>query len=312
MPGIGVIVNPHARGNRRDPAGRVARMERILGETGVVRATPSLDAIGAVVREFRERRVDILGICGGDGSDHCTLTAVDEVYGTSSWPLLLPLRAGTINYVADDIGGLRGTPEHVLQHVVHAHRRGHPHVTTERDVLRVNGQQLGFVLSFGTAVNFLRVYYARETQGPIWAARLLGRAMASAALGTHLARSIFQAVEADIACDEETLPFRQFTFFFAGTVRHVALGFQPTYLGDRKRGFCHVVGGPIAARRLVRYAVRVRRGFPTNDALLYDSLCRRFSIRFARPAHYMLDGDVLGPADRIEVDVYRRLTFVRE
>jgi hypothetical protein len=179
-------------------------------------------------------------------------------------------------------------------------------------VLRVNGDQLGFVLSFGTAVNFLRVYYARETQGPVWAARLLGRAMASAALGTHLARSIFQAVEADIVCDDEALPFRQFTFFFVGTVRHVALGFQPTYLGDRKRGFCHVVGGPIAARRLVRYAVRVHRGFPTNDPLLYDSLCRRFAIRFARPAHYMLDGDVLGPLDRLDVDVYRRLTFVRE
>ena len=312
MAGIGVIVNPHARGNRRDPAGRVERMARVVGGLGVVRATPSLEAITGVVREFRERGIDILAICGGDGSDHCTLTAVDQVYGAAPWPLLLPLRAGTINYVADDIGGRRGSPEQVLQRVVHAHRRGHPHVTTERDVLRVNGEQLGFVLSFGTAVNFLQVYYARETQGPVWAARLLGRAIASATLGTHLARSIFQAVEADIVCDDEVLPFRQFTFFFAGTVRHVALGFQPTYLGDRKRGFCHVLGGPIAARRLVRYAVRVHRGFPTNDPLLYDSLCRRFAIRFARPAHYMLDGDVLGPAERLDVDVYRRLTFVRE
>jgi len=287
-------------------------MERIVGALGVVRATPSLDAITDVVREFHDRGIEILAICGGDGSDHCTLTAVDRVYGPSPWPLLLPLRAGTINYIADDIGGRRGTPEQVLQRVVLAHRRGHPHVTTERDVLRVNGDQLGFVLSFGTAVNFLHVYYARETQGPVWAARLLGRAIVSAALGTHLARSISQAVEADIVCDDEALPFRQFTFFFAGTVRHVALGFQPTYLGDRKRGFCHVVGGPVAARRLVRYALRVHRGFPTNDPLLYDSLCRRFAIRFSRPAHYMLDGDVLGPIDELEVDVYRRLTFVRE
>ena len=287
-------------------------MERIVGNLGLVRATESLDAIADVMREFRERGVDILAVCGGDGSDHCTLTAVDQVYGGAPWPLLLPLRAGTINYVADDIGGVRGSPEQMLQRVVSAHKRGHPHVTTERDVLRVNGQELGFVLSFGTAVNFLRVYYAHETQGPVWAARLLGRAMVSAALGTHLARSIFQAVEADIVCDDEVLPFRQFTFFFAGTVRHVALGFQPTYMGDRKRGFCHVLGGPIAARRLVRYAVRVHRGFPTNDPLLYDNLCRRFTIRFARPSHYMLDGDVLGPTDRLDVDVYRRLTFVRE
>jgi diacylglycerol kinase family enzyme len=312
VPGIGVIVNPHARANRRDPASRVTRMERIVGNLGLVRATPSLEAIAEVMREFRERDIDILAVCGGDGSDHCTLTAVDQIYGGARWPLLLPLRAGTINYVADDIGGMRGTPEQMLQRVVSAHKRGHPHVTTERDVLRVNGEELGFVLSFGTAVNFLRVYYARETQGPVWAARLLGRAMASAAVGSHLARSIFQAVEADIVCDDEVLPFRQFTFFFAGTVRHVALGFQPTYMGDRKRGFCHVLGGPIAARKLLRYAVRVHRGFPTNDPLLYDNLCQRFTIHFARPSHYMLDGDVIGPVDRLDVDVYRRLTFVRE
>jgi diacylglycerol kinase family enzyme len=287
-------------------------MERILGENGVVRATASLDAVDDVAREFRERAVDILAICGGDGSDHCVLTAIDRVYGDARWPMLLPLRAGTINYVAADVGVRRGAPEQVLQRVVAAHRRGHAHVTAERDVLRVNGDQLGFVLSFGTAVNFLRVYYARDEQGPLWAARLLGRAIASAALGTHLARSIFQAVEADIVCDEEVLPFRQFTFCFAGTVRHIALGFQPTYLGDRKRGFCHVMGGPIAARRLLRYAWRIHRGFPTNDPQLYDSLCRHFTIRFARPAHYMLDGDVIGPVDDLDVRVYRRLTFVRE
>ena len=95
-------------------------------------AGPSLDAIEEVVREFRDRGVDILAICGGDGSDHCTLTAVDRVYGATPWPLLLPLRAGTINYVADDIGERSGTPEQTLQKVANAHRRGHAHVTTER------------------------------------------------------------------------------------------------------------------------------------------------------------------------------------
>jgi hypothetical protein len=310
--GIGVIVNPHAKANRRDPMGRVARMERILGPLGVVKTTASLEALDDVAREFRERGIDILAICGGDGSDHCTLTAFDRVYGGAPLPLLLPLRAGTINYICDDIGGRRGTPEQVLQRVVLAQRRGHPHVTVERDVLRVNGDQLGFVLSFGTAVNFLRVYYARETQGPLWAARLLSRAIASAAFGTHLARSIFQAVEADIVCDDEPLPFRQFPFFFAATVRRIALGFQPTYLGDRKRGFCHVVGGPVPARRLITYAWRVKRGFPTNEPLLYDNICRRVAIRFAKPTHYMLDGDVIGPVDHLDVEVYRRLAFVRE
>jgi len=122
---------------------------------------------------------------------------------------------------------------------------------------------------------------------------------------------VFQAVEADIDCDGEPLPFRLFTFFFAGTIEQIALGFQPTYLATRKRGYFHVLGGPIPARRLIRRAVRIYRGFPTGEPLLYDSIGKKLSIRFARPTHLMLDGDILEPTDRLEVDVPRRVALIR-
>jgi hypothetical protein len=186
-------------------------------------------------------------------------------------------------------------------------------VTTERDVLRVvadGATELGFLLSFGTAVNFLRAYYALDTQGPWAATKLLSRMMASAVFGTHISRAVFQAVEADIDCDDEPLPFRLFTFFFAGTVDQIALGFRPTYLALRKRGFFHVLGGPVAARRLVRRVVRFHRGFPSGEPDLYDSIGRAVSIRFARPTHIMLDGDILEPVERCEVDVAFRVTLV--
>lgn len=310
MPGIGVIINPHAKGNRAGVAERAARMTRIVGTSGVVRVTDTLEALDRAVEEFRDRRIDILAICGGDGSDHCTLTALGRVWGDRSLPPLLPLRAGTINYVADVTGWRRGTPEQGLAAVVRDYRRGIAPVTTERDLLRVNGSELGFLLSFGTAVNYLRAYYALPRQGPWAAARLLGRLIASALAGTHLARGVFQAVEGDIECDGEVLPFRRFTFFFAGTIEQIALGFKPTYLANRKRGFMHVVGGPIAATRLIRRAVRLYRGFPTGEPDLYDSLAQRVRIRFARPTHIMLDGDILEPVEQVDVDVPRRVALI--
>jgi hypothetical protein len=313
VPGIGVVVNPHAKGNRGDAGARAQRMTDIIGAFGDVRVTPTLEAVTEVAREFADRNVDILAICGGDGSDHCTLTAFHRVYGDRPLPLLLPLRAGTINYIADATAGRRGTPEQVLARVVRDYRRGHTHVTTERDVLRVvadGATELGFLLSFGTAVNFLRAYYALDTQGPWAATKLLSRMMASAVFGTHISRAVFQAVEADIDCDDEPLPFRLFTFFFAGTVDQIALGFRPTYLALRKRGFFHVLGGPVAARRLVRRVVRFHRGFPSGEPDLYDSIGRAVSIRFARPTHIMLDGDILEPVERCEVDVAFRVTLV--
>src|SRR5262249_45321885 len=311
MAGIGVVVNPHARANRSGTDAREERMRDILGAFGWVRVTSTLDDVDEVAREFHDRRVDVLAICGGDGSDHCTLTSFYRQYGSDALPLLLPLRAGTINYVADAPRGRPGTPEQVLSRVVRDYRRGSTHVTTERDLLRVNGSEIGFLLSFGTAVNYLRAYYALDRQGPWPAAKLLGRLIASALAGTHISRAVFQAVEADIDCDGEPLPFRLFTFFFAGTIEQIALGFQPTYLATRKRGYFHVLGGPIPARRLIRRAVRIYRGFPTGEPLLYDSIGKKLSIRFARPTHLMLDGDILDPAGRLEIDVPRRVALIR-
>lgn len=311
MPGIGVIINPHASGNRKGAGARERRLVDVVGAFGWVRVTPTIEAIDDVAREFRERGIDVLAICGGDGSDHCTLTAFHRIWAGDKLPLLLPLRAGTINYVADATGGRRGSPEQVLARVVRDHRRGNTHVTTERDLLRVNGSEIGFLLSFGTAVNYLRAYYALEQQGPWPATKLLGRLIASAVAGTHLSRAVFQTIEADIECDGEALPFRLFPFFFAATIERIALGFQPTYLGNRKRGFFHVIGGPVPARRLVRRVVRVYRGFPTGEPLLYDNLGQRLVIRFARPTHIMLDGDILEPVERVEVDVPLRVELIQ-
>ena len=183
MPGIGVVVNPHAGANRIAGPERVEVFSDLVGSDGLVRVTESVEAIEEVAREFRDRGTEILAVCGGDGSYHCTLSGFRAVYGDAPLPMLLPLRAGTINYLADAIGGRRGKPEQVLARVVRDHRQGRTHETTERDLLRVNGREHGFVLSFGTAVNFLRIYYALDRQGPLRAAARLSRLIVSALVG---------------------------------------------------------------------------------------------------------------------------------
>jgi diacylglycerol kinase family enzyme len=311
VPGIGVVVNPHARGNRNGTAERARRLTEVVGPDGLVRVTESLPAIEEVAREFRDRGTEVLAICGGDGSYHCTLTGFRHVYGDAALPKLVPLRAGTINYVAAATGGRRGRPEQVLARVVRDYRRGGNFETTERDLLRVNGTEYGFVLSFGTAVNYLRAYYALERQGRARAAWLLTRLVFSALAGTHGARAVFQAVAADVECDGLPVPFRQFTFFFAATVDRIALGFRPTYLATRKPGYFHVVGGPIPALRLIRRVLRIYRGFPTGEPTLFDTLGRHLVIRFFRPEPHMIDGDILSPIERLEVDVPCRVTLIR-
>src|SRR5262245_59503760 len=86
--GIGVVLNPRARKNRNRADEIGARIASALGQDGLVRVTQSLDAVGEAAVEFHDRGIEILAICGGDGTFHCTLTAFHAVYGADALPAL--------------------------------------------------------------------------------------------------------------------------------------------------------------------------------------------------------------------------------
>ncbi len=310
MPGIGVIVNPYAKANlgRKD---RAERLQQIVGDDGLVAQTNGVRAIDEVARRFQERDVDLLAVCGGDGTIFRTVTSFKRVYGDRELPMLLPLRAGTINVIAGSIHCMHGSPERVLSHVVHDYRRGGTHDTVERDLVAVNGEEFGFLFGLGMIVNFLRVYYTSPKQGPIRAAALLAKFATSALLGTSLARAAFQPFLADIECDGERVPFRRFTMLLAMTIESLPLGFRPGYLATRKHGHFQLLTGPMPPARIVRYLHRFRRGIPVKDEGLYDNLAREVRIEFDRPTHYMVDADILGPVSSLCLSAGPRVKLVR-
>lgn len=311
MPGIGVVVNPHAGSNRRRPEERARRFATIVGDQGMVRVTPDLESIECVVREFAAARIDILAVCGGDGTHFRTLSALRRVYGEGGLPHFLPLRAGTMNYIARSIGCMRGGPEHVLAHVVRDYRHGRTHDLVERDLLIVNEEHAGFVVGCGVVVNYLQLYYSEPRPGARTAVRLLARLVSSAVAGTSLVRGVFRRVEADIDCDGERVPFRTFTVILGGTVTHIALGFKPMYLAARKRHHFHLLAGPIGPLRLARKIVRFRRGWPLEEPEFYDNLARTVTIRFATPTRFMMDGDILDPVPALTITTGPRLSMIR-
>lgn len=310
LSGIGVVFNPNA-GSNRWKTRRPQRFAEIVGDDGFVRVTPDLDSIATVATELAERRVDIVAVCGGDGSQFRTLSALRKVWPDETLPLFLPLRAGTMNYIARSIGCMRGGPAHVLAHVVRDYRHGRTHDVVTRHLLLVNGEHAGFVVGCGVVVNYLRLYYSEPRQGPVTAIRLLVRLVASATAGTSLVRGVFRRVEADVDCDDERVPFRTFTVMLAGTITHVALGFKPMYLAARKRRHFHFLAGPIGPLRLARKIVRFHRGFPLEEPDFYDNLARVVTIRFATPTGFMMDGDVLDPADTLTITTGPLLSMIR-
>jgi diacylglycerol kinase family enzyme len=311
VPGIGVVLNPHARANRRS-RDRARQFAEIVGDAGVVRQTNSLDEMEELAREFHERRIDILAICGGDGSFSRTLSAMVRAYAGDPLPQFLPLRAGSMNTIARSVGCRRGSPERVLAHTVTDYRSERPFEVTERHLIQVNGEHFGFMVGAGVVVNFLQVYYAGGTGGPRAAAKLFTRVIVGGLTRTALARGLFQPVEADIDCDDERVPHRRFTFIYASSITDIGLGLKATYLATRKRGFFHLLAGPLLPRHVVPRLWRLRLGLPLELDQLYDNLARHVRVEFSRPSHYMIDGDVLGVAPRLDLITGPRLTIIRK
>jgi len=228
------------------------------------------------------------------------------VYGDAPLPLLLPLRAGTINYVADAIGGRRGRPEHVLGRVVRDYRQGRLYETTERDLLCVNGGEHGFVLSFGTAVNYLRLYYAMEKQGAVQAAGLLTRLILSALAGTHLSRAVFQATQADVECDGEPVPVPAVHVLFAATLDRIApasarpISEPQARLHARRRGARpRLPAHPAGAARLPRLPDRRAGRCSTTSPAGRPSALQAGALDARR--------DILPPSERLDVEVACRV-----
>jgi len=80
--------------------------------------------------DFRHLDIDVLGISGGDGTNHVTITGFLDVYGSEqggggTTPTPLPqiafLRGGTMNTVANSVGIQHGKPEGLLSRLARAY-----------------------------------------------------------------------------------------------------------------------------------------------------------------------------------------------
>ncbi|MEE8311732.1 MAG: diacylglycerol kinase family protein [Candidatus Binatia bacterium] len=310
MGGIGVIVNPHASGNKRRPR-RVARFASIVGEDGEVVATSDLAELDTVLERFRDDGVEIVAVCGGDGSFFHVISRMVPLWGERPLPLLLPLRAGTINNLARTIGARRRRAESMLAHVIKDYRQGRTHEVTQRNLIRVNGEHYGYIVGAGLITNFLSLYYSGRKPGPLRAFGLLAVCGVSWIFGTSLIGAVVKTIEADVECDGERVPFRSYTMILASSVAHIGLGVKPFYLSARKRGYYHLLAGSSTAGQLLSKLWRFFRGFPAGLDNLYDNLAARVVIEFAEPQAYTINGEILDPVRVLTLEPGPRVSFVR-
>lgn len=309
MPKVLVILNPHARRNRRLGVSSRLRMERIVGAWGQVCETPTLDDLRQVLEQAGPP--DYLVCDGGDGSLHWAVNTAIELWGSDprGLPVFVPTRGGTIDFVASK-AGIVGGPEQVLASLVSKLKRGaQPRIAT-LDTLSIRGtpaipspidgfSRIGFALAAGgIGERFFDEYYLERQRGRRAIAKIVSRAVTSH-LSEHAGlplpenfrrygRELFRPTRARVIIDGHELPMTEHSALHAGSIDVNFKGLLRVFPLAKRKGVLHFQAGSIPPRALLRALPSLCMGMPIRADGLMESAGSQMRVS-------ALDGDTLNP-----------------
>jgi diacylglycerol kinase family enzyme len=312
--GIGVVLNPKSGKNLRDP-GAANRLARTLGDHGVLREAHSIDELYRIAEDFQRLEIDVLGISGGDGTNHVTLTGFIDVYKTHTLPQVAFLRGGTMNTVANSIGIPHGKPEGLLTRLMRAYaeRAECPLANVERNVMRL-GSTYGFLFGTGAVYGFLAEYYRGGVGKPsaIIAARTLLNGVGSALVGGEVVSRIAAPFVGHVELDDGTKWEERAYFAVAGgTIDQIGLNFKPFYRWAERPNTFHLLGIKTTAMGFVADLPRIWRASPMREGKTYEATPARAVIHSQDGVmRYMVDGDLHETNGPLEVTIGPRVSIL--
>ena len=321
MSGIGVVFNPRSRKNLRDP-GAATRLARELGDRGMVREARSIDELHRIAEDFKRIEIDVLGISGGDGTNHVTITGFINVYDGMALPQLAFLRGGTMNTVANSVGIPRGKPEGILGRLMrsYAARASRPLDNVERHVMRIGARRsrgpdrthYGFLFGTGVVRGFLAEYYAGGDPSPLIAAKTLSRAVGSSLVRGEMIRRMAEPFRGAVALSDGTRwPERDYLAIAAGTIDQMGLNFRPFRRYAERPGCFHILGIHTSPMGFVRELPRIWRAQPMRGGKAYDATTPSAIVSSADGVmRYMIDGDLHETKGDIEIGIGPRVKLV--
>jgi diacylglycerol kinase (ATP) len=312
MSGIGVVFNPRSRKNLRDP-GAASRLARKLGDHGVVREARSIDELYDIARDFQKLDIDVLGISGGDGTNHVTLTGFIDVYGGHALPDVAFLRGGTMNTVANSIGVRKEKPEGLLGRLVRAYaeRASESLCNVERRLMRI-GNTYGFLFGTGAIYGYLAEYYRGGEPSPKVAAATLLRGVGSALVGGEVVHRIVQPFRGWVELEDGTTwEKRDYFAVGGGTIDQIGLNFRPFRRSGERDGAFHLLGITTTAMGFVRDLPRIWRAEPMRPGKTYEATPARAVIHSEDGVvRHMIDGDLHEVKGPLEVEIGPKVRIV--
>lgn len=306
MQKIGIIVNPHAKKNKKMKIKPADLFRSIGGELVEVRTTQSLDEIFTVAEEFKKKKIGYLAVCGGDGTLHHVLSRFILVYRKEEIPPLVILKGGTMDTISRSIN-LKGKGPEILTRLVENLKNGNTIKMFHRNTMKI-GDKYGFLFGLGITSNFLVEYYRGGDTGPWKAVKVTLGGIIKGIFNSNA--GLFRRLTATVSINGQELPFRDFLGILAATVESVGIGFRALYRAYEKDYSFHVLATGMKPIEVVLRVWNLKVGKKIHHPLHFDDLASTILVRGPRTFQYMMDGDLYEATDELKVEAGPRVRIV--
>ena len=256
--------------------------------------------------------VGTVGILGGDGSISYALTALARAHGDKALPHIALLRGGTMNTIAASLGIRRRRPSALLARMLDAVYNQERPATRQRPCMQV-GEQLGFLFGTGVWYGYLAESYADGQPTRFTNAAVLGRLLASAAVGGKTYRRVRAPQRVLLRSSEGDREMREYLTIAAGTVRDAGFGFRPfqrAFEHDDRFQLLAVKAGPWA---VLRDLPGLHLGRSLRPSTAYDACASwaELSTENGQPFGYSVDGEIATAQGPLRIELGPLITFLR-
>jgi len=312
---LAVLTNLASGANRQGRHKRY-RLQEIVGERGLVLETETVEEIDGAVERILSCGARLVCLNGGDGTVQRTLTHLINILGEESpdLPLIFPLRGGTLNVLADNLG-LKGRPDQLARLAVRTLQASDDHrmlpwasIPTLRLTRESAGgieREYGFFFGNGALYRFDQVYYRETRGGPLAAAGLFLKCAAAGALKKTRYAAVFGTSPMRVRIDGFNMPAERFTIVLAMAFKKVVLTFDPFLEGEG--GEFYTLATSLPFGRMVTRLPRllwVRGDRPPYPPEVYWNRKSSEVVIEAREG-YTLDGELIEPQDPYRLTITR-------
>jgi len=306
MSGIGVISNPKARKNKRNP-NRLRQLREYRDPVVLSRFTETFEDLDNALKEFKKKKIDILAINGGDGTIHVVLTKMFQIWDGHPLPRIAVLKGGTINQVATNVK-VRGSALAHLKKLVKKYKNDEEFRIVKKPLFRI-GDKYGFIFGNGIVTAFMDYYYKDGDPSPYVAFKTLVSSVSAILLRTKLYRQLFEGFKGHLVVDGKDLGTKPYLGIFITSLSQIGLGFEPFWRNRHLTDEMQMLAFHKDAW-ILPYLGLAWLGKPLPKKTALDTIGKDFVINADRPFKYTIDGDFYQCDGKLHIAVERTIDII--